>query len=108
MRREPPTLGVLLRFNELMYFIDLEKDHTCCCARLAIWRFVFSSRRCRSGAFAQADAPTEEASPEPTAKERPAATQAKLDARGKAVHDQLASVTEGAERYRLLNELADA
>ena len=50
----------------------------------------------------------EEAAPEVSAKEKSAAAQAALDARSIAVHQQLATVTDPAERFRLLTELGDA
>lgn len=62
----------------------------------------------QAGVCAQTSGDGDEAPPEVSAKERSAAAIAALDARSVAVHQQLATVTDPNERFRLLFELSEA
>ena len=61
-----------------------------------------------AGVCAQSSGDGDEAATEVSAKERSAAALAALDARSVAVHQQLATVTDPNERFRLLFELSEA
>jgi CHAT domain-containing protein len=85
----------IVRRDSLLWFRRVLRD-LAICALAAAWHVA-----------AVAQDATDEAPPELSAKERSAAAQAALDAQVQALRQQLATATDGNERFKLLNDLAD-